>query len=294
MTEVIEHFSEISDDYDALFCDLWGCVHNGIRPFPGAVSALRRYRENGGRVILLTNAPRPRSAVRNMLSRIGLPDECWDDIVTSGDAAQAGLVAGMIGRKVYHLGPKKDAGFFTDMAKDLVHEVEIELVPLSEAEGIACTGLFDDENETPEDYRATILYGVNKGLPLLCANPDIVVDYGDKRLFCAGALAEAYTEAGGEAIYFGKPHAPIYDLSRKRLTAITGAAVDNGRILCIGDGVRTDVLGALNESMDCLFISGGLAAAETGSHNGQPDPHLLEEFLAAHQVSSRYAMARLQ
>ncbi len=282
MSEIISKLSDVSGRYDALFCDLWGCLHNGFHPFPEAVEALRAFRAKGGTVVLLTNAPRPKPSVLRQLDRIGVPRDCYDEVVSSGDASQAAMVAGLVGRKVYHLGPAKDNGFFTEMAEGLDASA-IRRVPLEEAEGIVCTGLFDDQTETPEDYRATLLYAKNKGMKLLCTNPDIVVDMGDKRVYCAGAIAALYTEMGGESYYFGKPHPPIYDLARRRLNAIRKVADDY--ILCVGDGITTDIQGGIGEGLDTLFVSGGLAAEEFGDDPLDPDPEKLEAFFARHRLS---------
>ena len=164
---------------------------------------------------------------------------------------------------------------------------------MDQAEGIVCTGLFDDETETPDDYRALFLEAKNRGLKLLCANPDVIVDRGNKRIFCAGALAELYTEMGGESHYFGKPHAPIYTLAAQRLTGFAGREIAPSKILCIGDGINTDVRGAIGEDLDCLFITGGLAAAETKTDE-QPDTQALDSFLNAAELSPRYAIGHLR
>jgi HAD superfamily hydrolase (TIGR01450 family) len=198
---------------------------------------------------------------------------------------------GVVGRRVYHLGPERDLGFFAD-ANGIPYDVE--RVPLEDAEGIVCTGLFDDRTETPADYRATILYGVNKGLKLLCANPDIVVDVGETRIYCAGAIAQAYTEAGGESLYFGKPHPPIYALARRKLEA-AGANLAPEGLLCIGDGIHTDILGAMGENLDSLFISGGLAAEDTGTNgHGGPDPDRLAAYLKVARLAPTAAIAYLR
>ena len=297
MTRILASLAEISDQYDALFCDLWGCLHDGQRPFPAAVAALRAFRAKGGTVLLLTNAPRPKPSVKAQLDRLGVPQDCYDEIVSSGDAAQYALITGAVGRKVHHIGPEKDRVFFTDLSEDLAPlaatEPPITLVPLTEAEGIVCTGLVDDLTETPDDYRATLLYAKTQGLKLLCANPDIIVDYGDKRLFCAGAIAQVYDQMGGESLYFGKPHPPIYDLARRRLAALPGSAVDP-RLLAIGDGVTTDVQGALAEGIDVIFVTGGIAARNFGDDAENPDPALLEAWLTDLDLSATYAIGHLR
>ena len=227
MTEIIGSIDEAAG-YSVLLCDLWGCLHDGVRAFPDAVAALERFRAGGGRVVLLTNSPRPAGEVARQLDLLGAPRSCWDAVVSSGDAAQAAMAAGQFGRRVYHVGPERDLPFFRYADG---RPIEVERVPLEEADGIVCTGLFDDRSETPDDYRAMILYGKTKGLKLLCANPDIVVDVGDRRIYCAGAIAAAYAAAGGRSYYFGKPHPPIYALARARLREIAGFETPTDEIL---------------------------------------------------------------
>ena len=292
MTQLITSLSEISGRYDALLCDLWGCLHNGVAPFPGAVSALRAFRAGGGRVVLLTNAPRPAADVAAGLDRLGVPRDAWDVVVSSGDAAQDAMFAGAVGRRVWHLGPEKDDGFFTNVPPEWADAAPIERVALDEAEGIVCTGPFDEINEVPEDYRPQFLLAKTKGLPMLCTNPDIVVDLGHRRIYCAGALAALYEEMGGTALYFGKPHPPIYDLARRRLAAIGGA--DDGRILAIGDGIGTDIAGAAGEGIDALFVTGGLAADQFGPDVDNPDLKVLREWLGVRQQAPQYAIATLR
>jgi HAD superfamily hydrolase (TIGR01459 family) len=259
--------------------------------FPAAAAALERFRARGGTVALITNSPRPAASVALQLDSLGAPRSCWDLIVSSGDAAQAAMVAGQFGRRVHHIGPERDLVFFEDERGRLL---DIARVPLDEAEGIVCTGLFDDRVETPDDYRAQILYGKTKGLKLLCANPDVIVDVGDRRIYCAGAIAAAYTEAGGRSYYFGKPHPPIYALAREKLVAM-GVEVVQDEVLCIGDGIATDVAGAMGEGLDVLFVTGGLAAEETATTvDAGPETHLLKEFLTTARLSPRYAIAWLR
>ncbi|MDP4031755.1 MAG: TIGR01459 family HAD-type hydrolase [Pseudorhodobacter sp.] len=297
MTQIIASLADISAKYRAVFCDLWGCLHNGKAPFPAAVAALRAFRAQGGTVLLMTNAPRPKPSVIRQLHSIGVPDDCYDELVSSGDAAQYALITGAVGRRVFHLGPEKDASFFTDFAADLqetlANQPPISRVPLTEAEGIVCTGLFDDLTETPEDYRATLLYAKTKGMKLLCANPDIVVDMGEQRLYCAGALAVAYEQMGGESLYFGKPHPPIYDLARRRLAALQ-VDIGESEILCIGDGITTDVQGGLAEGLDTLFITGGLASTSFGADSANPNKDLLNNWLSAQQLGPTWAMGFLR
>ncbi len=291
MTEIIRSLDAVASGYRVLFCDLWGCLHDGVRAFPAAVAALQGFRGRGGYVVLLTNSPRPAGDVARQLDGLGAPRDAWDLVVSSGDAAQEAMQAGQFGRRVYHIGPERDLAFFRDAAG---RPLDVERVPLEEAEGIVCTGLFDDRSETPDDYRPTILYGKTKGLKLLCANPDIVVDVGDRRIYCAGAIAAAYTQAGGRSYYFGKPHPPIYGLARRKVAAATGAAPRDEDILCIGDGIATDILGAMGEGLDAVFVAGGLAAAETGTAvDTGPDPARLAAWLSLERLEPRYAMGFL-
>ena len=284
MTPVIQSLSEISSRYDALFCDLWGCVHNGQQAYPAAIAALRAFRAKGGVVALLTNAPRPSDQVAAGFARLGIPADAFDLVVSSGDAAAEALAAGMVGQKVYHIGPAKDDGLFR-LAPAVTR------VALADAEGIVCTGPFHEDTETPADYRGSFLLAQSMGLKLLCANPDLVVDLGEKRIYCAGALAQLYDQMGGESLYFGKPHSPIYQLVRNRLAA---RGIEDDRILCIGDGIGTDVAGGIAEGLDTLFVTGGLAAAEFGTDPDAPDPVLLTAWLASQTASPTAAIGRLR
>ncbi len=290
MATIIQSFDEISDRYDAAFVDLWGCMHNGIRAFPDAVAAMQRFRAKGGKVILVTNAPRPRGPVEVQITKLGIPRDAWDAIATSGDAARAAMFQGVVGSKVWFMGEAHDESFFEPM-HIIDHPVEIARVPLDQAEGIICCGPFDSHAD-PAVNRPEFLYAKTKGLKLLCANPDIVVDRGESREWCAGALAQLYTEMGGESLYFGKPHPPIYDLARRRLYALGGTIPDAG-IICIGDGIATDIQGAMGEDFDSLFITGGLAATETGTVT-QPDPAMLDDYIAKSMIGPTFAIGFLR
>lgn len=287
MTRIIRNLAEIGGDYGVLFCDLWGCVHNGKIAYPAAIGALQAYRDTGGKVALVTNAPRPRGLVADQIARLGVPDDAWDDIVTSGDAAQDAMFAGRVGSRVWHVGPDRDLGFFTETEDPRASA--ITRVPLEEAEGVVVTGPYDDRTETPDDYRERLAAARARNLPLLCVNPDLVVDFGEQRLYCAGALAQLYEEMGGEALYFGKPHAPIYDLARRRLGV--GSDVP---ALAIGDGIGTDILGAVNQGIDSLFVTGGLAAEHMGDDVESPEAHRLEAWLSDQRISATYAIGRLR
>ena len=290
MTQLIQSLSEISARYDALFVDLWGCVHDGVKAIPSAVSALQAYRRSGGTVVLVTNSPQPRVNVEKQLARFGVAEDAWDTIATSGDAARAAMFTGAVGEKVWFVGQPHDQGFFHPL-QVVDDPVEITQVPLDDAQGIVCCGP-EDPHADPEHYRPQFLLAKQRGLKLLCANPDIVVDRGGAREWCAGALARLYTEMGGESLYFGKPHPPIYDLARRRLAAHRKGVPDAG-ILAIGDGAHTDIDGAMGEDIDSLFISGGLARAETKTTQ-QPDPDALNAYIEKEMINPSFFIGTLR
>jgi HAD superfamily hydrolase (TIGR01459 family) len=290
MARLIESLADIAADYDALYCDIWGCLHDGIRSFPAATGALQSFREAGGRVILLTNAPRPSAEIAVQITGLGVPRDAWDSIATSGDSARMALFQGAVGHRVYHIGVSSDLGFF-EPPQVLEDPAPVERVPLAEAEGIVCTGPFDALADL-DTLRPDLLRAKIAGLPLLCANPDIVVDRGTRREWCAGAVARLYTEMGGRSLYFGKPHPPIYDLARRQLSDL-GADIPTSRILAIGDGIATDVAGAQGEDIDVLFVTGGLAAKETLTAR-QPDPDALARFLQAEDWTPTFAIGHLR
>ncbi len=286
MTDIIDSLADISGDYDAVLCDLWGVYHNGERPYEAAVSALRGYRERGGIVVLLTNAPRPDFSIAKQLGRMGAPEDSHDLIVSSGDATIAALRDGNFGRRAYHIGPERD--------DDLFEDLHIERTTLEQADFILCSGLFDDSTEQPEDYAGTYRAARQRGLVMVCANPDIVVDRGTRRIWCGGALAQAYEQAGGDARYFGKPHRPIYDLALEKIAAQAGRDIARSRILAIGDGPTTDVTGARENGFDCLFIAGGLGAEALLDASGAVRPDALTSWLAAYDIAPQKALAFLR
>lgn len=291
MTRLISALSDISSAYDALFVDLWGCVHDGVKALPPAVAALQEYRANGGKVVLVTNSPKPRAGVANQLDIFGVARDAWDTIATSGDSARAAMFRGVVGEKVHFMGEwERDEEFFEPIHV-IENPVNIRIVPLQEAEGIVCCGP-DDPMADPDVNRPAFLYAKQKGMKLLCANPDIVVDRGEHREWCAGALARLYTEMGGESLYFGKPHPPIYDLARRRLAEL-GAVPAESRILAIGDGLHTDIQGALGEDIDSLYITGGLARDITKTSH-QPDEEALNTYLEKEMLAPTYAIGQLR
>ena len=285
-TRLIPSLDAIAEGYDAVLCDLWGCYHDGLKPYPAAVGALKRFRAGGGIVILLTNAPRPPSTVRVFLDAMGAPGDSYDAIMSSGGACQRAIASGAHGRRFHYVGPDRD--------RHMLEDIGFEDTPVAAADAILCTGLGDDTRETPADYDGRIAEWRARGLTLLCANPDIIVDRGHERLWCAGAIAERYAAAGGEVVWFGKPHRPTYEQSFSLLAEVAGREVPRARVLGIGDGIFTDVKGALDFGLDALFVTGGLAAAEVGQDPEHPDPRRLADWLGGQGLSPRFAIGRLR
>jgi HAD superfamily hydrolase (TIGR01459 family) len=286
MTRIIRSIAEIAGNYEALFVDLWGCYHNGITPYPSAVASLQAYRARGGLVILLTNAPRPAASVKRFLDRIAAPEDSYDGIMSSGAACQWALTHGHYGHRFHYVGPPRDLHMLTDLG--------LTDTPLDRADAILCAGLRDDMTESPAAYAAEISDWRARGLKLLCANPDLVVDRGEQRLYCAGALAQAYEQAGGEVVWFGKPHAPTYEQCFELLAELGGHKIPCGKVLAIGDGIRTDVRGALDYGLDVVFVTGGLSAAELGTDPEHPDQAKLDAYLADHNAAPQFAIGRLR
>jgi HAD superfamily hydrolase (TIGR01459 family) len=249
----VERLRDLVDGVEVVLSDIWGVVHNGLEAFPEACEALHTYRQRGGTVILITNAPRPADSVQRQLRKLGVADETYDAIVSSGDLTRH-FVADHPGKKMFWLGPERDNSIYRGL--------EAEIGPLEQADYIVCTGLFDDETETPEDYRAMMLQARERKLPLICANPDIVVERGDRLIYCAGAIAELYRELGGEVVFYGKPHRPIYERAMALAAERRGHPAPLDRVLAIGDSVRTDLTGALGFGIDCLFVTRGIHSEE--------------------------------
>lgn len=242
----------------ALLVDIWGVMHNGVRPFLPAADACRRFREAGGTVLLLSNAPRPATSVVQQLDRIGVPREAYDGILTSGDASREMIRrAADQGRTLGHLGPERDLGLFAGIA--------LKLVPLEDAQTAVCTGLFDDETETPETYAGLLADLAQRGVEMICANPDITVERGGHIVYCAGALAKAYEELGGTVAYAGKPRLPVYALAFEELARLRGAGVEPAEILAIGDGVKTDIAGAAAAGVDSVYVASGVHLGPGGT-----------------------------
>jgi HAD superfamily hydrolase (TIGR01459 family) len=279
---ILQNLEEIADRYDAVFCDVWGVVHNGRQLFPGAADALMRFRGTGKSVILLTNVPKPRDPIPAQLDRLGLPRRAYDEIVTSGDAIRAELSARAPG-PMFKIGPARDAVLWDGL--------NLAQAPLEAAAFIGISGLNRDDEE-PELYADVLARARERDLEMLCANPDIVVRVGDDLMWCAGAVARDYAKLGGRVVMAGKPHPPIYACAFRELEALRGPT-DRARVLCVGDGVPTDIRGANQQGLDCLFIASGMHG-EALFTAGLPDAEKIAAALAEEGVHAQYVMAELR
>jgi HAD superfamily hydrolase (TIGR01459 family) len=277
------HFSSLADAYDVLLCDVWGVVHNGVAATTESCDALTRFRQRGGTVILITNAPRPGEFVLGFLDRLKVPRTTFDHIVTSGDVTRA-LVAAHAGECVFHLGPERDIGIFDGL--------NVRPGPVEQADFVVCSGLFDDTKETPQDYAGLIGIMHRRGLTMICANPDIVVERGEHLVYCAGAIADLYEAAGGKVVFAGKPYRPIYEQALMAAQKVSGRTVAHERILAIGDSVRTDLKGAAAFGIDCLFVTAGIHAEELGGRD-TPNAAALREVFATVGVYPKAVTRRL-
>ncbi len=283
--EILAGLSPVADRYDVLLCDVWGVVHNGRDSFPDACAALARFRDTRGPVVMISNSPRLNSGVAVQMRGLGVPDAAWSALVTSGDATRAELSARAPG-PVWAVGPVRDAPLYEGLGVVFAETPE-------EAAFVCCTGPFDDEIETPEDFRPRFASAVARGLTMVCANPDKVVQRGDRLIYCAGALADLYAEMGGEVTMAGKPYAPLYGYAYAEAERLLGRPLDKTRVLAIGDGAPTDVKGAQNEGLDCLFIASGIHGAEAVDAQGRLSPQSVGALLEHEGVYARYAATGL-
>jgi len=267
--------SDLAGDYDALLCDVWGVIRDGRSVIPEALDALVAYRAQGGTVVLLSNSPRRAKSLISHLTGLGAPRAAFDDAVTSGEATFTELKRRAPG-PAYKLGPSFDDPLYAGSGLDFAS--------LQDAAFISCTGLVDYEAETPDDYADLLREAQLRGLPMVCANPDIVVQLGDTLAYCAGALAERYQAIGGEVVIAGKPNPPIYDLAYARIEALRGPT-DKARMLAVGDGPDTDIKGAVAEGLDTLFIAAGIHAER---FSGRFDPREAQALLAERNLSARH------
>ena len=270
MPPFIARFSELAPTYDVLLCDVWGVVHNGLAAFPHACDALMRARARGASVVLITNAPRPSAVVARQLEKLHVPRETYDAIVSSGDVTRA-VIEARHGQSLFHLGPERDRSIFSGL--------DLRFASLQAADYVVCSGLDNDDVETPDDYRDRLALMLERRLFMVCANPDVVVERGPHLVYCAGAIADLYATMGGEVLYAGKPYRPIYDMAIAKAEAASGAKVPLGRVLAIGDSLRTDLKGARALGVDFLFVTSGIHAEELGGRE-RPDSKLLSTAFA--------------
>lgn len=279
----IEGLAAIAADYDAIICDVWGVVHDGVSPFEAAGEALIRFRKTRGPVLMLSNAPRPGPSVIAQMTAIGVPREAYDAVLTSGDAARAALSQGI--ERFLHIGPVRDSATFEGL--------DAKPGSAAEAQIILCTGLTEDEHETPEDYRALLTELAARGLVMLCANPDLRVSRGPKLVWCAGGLAALYESLGGRVTYFGKPHAPVYASALDVLNGLAGRTLKRARVLAIGDGLYTDIKGAHAAGVPALLVTDGVNAELFADQPFQPSPRRVAQTLQREGLSAAAFLPQL-
>ena len=285
--QLLPGLSAVAGDYDALFCDIWGVIHNGRQHFPPAYDALKRFKAEHGPVILISNSPRPNDSLTQQLASLGVYEDGFSAVISSGDATREYL------RQFASMGPAWRIG---DPREQTLYEgIDIDLAgtPLTAA-FISCTSPYDDENDTLDRYAADFAVAARRRLVMICANPDKVVQRGDKIIMCAGSLADLYQSLGGEVIMAGKPYVPIYALCYAALDKLTGKPHDKRRILAIGDGLPTDVLGANGQGLDLMFIAAGIHALEATDDSGQLDPLRLKKLLDAEAAEAKYVAEALR
>ena len=249
----VDHARELTAGVDVILSDIWGVVHDGLVGFPEACATLLEFRQQGGTVILITNAPRPADSVQRQLRKMNIADETYDGIVSSGDLTR-NYVAAHLQNSVFQIGPERDNPMFRG--------INVKFAPIEAADYILCTGPFDDDVETAEDYRDMMVKARQRNLTFICANPDIVVERGDRLIYCAGAIAELYRELGGNVIFYGKPHPPIYERAFELAELKRGKPTPKSQVLAIGDSVRTDLTGANTMGINCLFVTRGIHSAD--------------------------------
>ncbi|OAM76490.1 TIGR01459 family HAD-type hydrolase [Devosia elaeis] len=279
----ISGLSDLSGRYDAVLSDVWGVIHNGVAAFPEAVEALQKFRQGGGRVVLITNAPRPSGPIVAMLDRLGVPRDAYDAIVSSGDATRV-MIEKYRGKAIHHVGPATE--------DDALYEgLDVRRTGAEEAEVVVVTDL-DTDDDTPEMYRERARLWLSRKLPMICANPDRVVEHGDKIIYCGGALGDLYSAMGGMVHMAGKPYQPIYEEAYRLAEEAAGGNLDKARVLAIGDSVRTDATGAAQFGIDLLFITGSIHAAELDAF-GKPDPQAIADLIAPSRARTAGYLPRL-
>jgi HAD superfamily hydrolase (TIGR01459 family) len=268
---LIPHFSALAPDYDVLLCDVWGVVHNGVSAFAPACDALMRMRARGAAVVFITNSPRPSEQVTRQLERLHVPHETYDAMVSSGDVTRSVIVE-RHGQSLCHIGPERDRSIFAGL--------NVAFAPLESADYVVCSGLDDDDVEAPEDYRSRLEIMLKRKVFMVCGNPDVVVERGDRLVYCAGSIADLYQTMGGEVLYAGKPYRPIYDMALAQAAEAAGKTPALKRVLAVGDSIRTDLKGARTLGVDFLFVTSGIHAEELGGRE-RPDSGALKSAFAA-------------
>jgi HAD superfamily hydrolase (TIGR01459 family) len=279
----ITGLADLAGRYDAVLSDVWGVVHNGVEAFPSAVEALTEFRKAGGKVVFITNAPRPSGPIIAMLDRLGVHRQAYDAIVSSGDATRS-MIAKYRGKTIHHVGPATE--------DDALYEgLDVRRGSADEAEVVVVTDL-DTDDDTPEMYRERARLWLSRKLPMICANPDRVVEHGDKIIYCGGALGDLYAAMGGMVLMAGKPYQPIYEEAFRLAEEAAGKPLDKARVLAIGDSVRTDATGAAKFGIDLLFVTGSIHAAELDAF-GKPDPQAIADLVAPSRAHMAGFLPRL-
>ncbi len=288
---IVDGLGSLASGYDLILCDVWGVLHNGQTCYAAAADALTQFRRRGGRVVLITNAPRPNPPVRQQMDIIGVPHDAYDAVVTSGDVTLASIME-RGDAPLYHIGPERDLALFA--AIEGLGGRAPRLSGLAEAQYAVATGLFRETTDTPEAYNSVLAKMLARGMPMICANPDLVVHVGSELRYCAGAVAERYVVQGGTVIYAGKPHAPIYEAALKLGAEARGEPVSRDRVLAIGDALRTDVAGAVLQGLDVLFITAGIHRDESHrTGDGRLDPEAYQRMIEAAEHQPSAAMEAL-
>ena len=234
----LNHLSEISNNYDTFIVDLWGVMHNGIKLNSKAMEAIKNLKNSSKKIVFLSNAPRPSLKVINFLLKMGMDEKYLSSVITSGEAAMYAINQSKFGKTFFHLGPPRDTSIFDKVKKNKTN--------IDECDFILCTGLFDDYDNDLNFYREFLKKHTSK--KLICTNPDLTVHRGKIEELCAGSIAKVFEELGGKVSYFGKPHPEVYNLCFSK----------NEKVLAIGDNLRTDITGANNLNLDCIFITDGV------------------------------------
>lgn len=267
----LEGLASLSERYDLILCDVWGVLHNGVSAYAAAGEALGRFRDREGRVVLVSNAPRPGGDVEAQLDEFGVPRSAYDTIVTSGDLTRLAIEA-RVGQVVHHMGPSRDMPIYDGLG--------VRFGTIAEADYVVCSGFEDDERETVADYQDRLNAMRVRSLPMICANPDLVVERGSIMVPCAGALAQVYETMGGEVFYAGKPHAPVYERALALASALKGTQIRKERVLAIGDAIRTDIAGAAGFGIDSLLVARGIHTHDLKLHLGPLSSQHVQDWLA--------------